>query len=111
MHNVLINGLSFSDYSKQEAGMSRPHPAMEPFDEHLASKVGALSDEVDEMTERVVAYRKSVPAAYAQAVQRRAEALGALNDAREERRQRRLRKSKPRARFPALTKGEPLCGA
>lgn len=62
------------------------------------------------MTERVVTCRRSIPTFYAQAVQRRAEALGALADAREERRQRRLRKSKPRARFPALAKGEPLSG-
>lgn len=83
---------------------------MEPFDEQLASRVSALSDDVDEMTERVVAYRKRIPSAYAQAVQQRSEALSALIDAREERRQRKLRKSKPRARFPALMKGEPLCG-
>ncbi|KAI3617911.1 hypothetical protein CBS9595_003820 [Malassezia furfur] len=81
---------------------------MEPFDEQLASRVSALSDDVDEMTERVVAYRKRIPSAYAQAVQQRSEALSALIDAREERRQRKLRKSKPRARFPALMKGEPL---
>ncbi|KAI3623985.1 hypothetical protein CBS14141_002413 [Malassezia furfur] len=82
---------------------------MEPFDEQLASRVSALSDDVDEMTERVVACRKRIPSAYAQAVQQRSEALSALINAREERRQRKLRKSKPRARFPALIKGEPLC--
>ena len=86
------------------------HKAMEPFDEQLASRVSALSDDVDEMTERVVACRKRIPSAYAQAVQQRSEALSALINAREERRQRKLRKSKPRARFPALIKGEPLCG-
>lgn len=101
MHNVLINGMTFSEYSKQAA-------ATEPFDEALANRVDTLAEEVDELAERVVSCRKAIPTAYAQAVQRRSEALGTLADAREERRQRRLRTAKPRARFPALAKGEPL---
>lgn len=101
MHNVLINGMTFSEYSKQAA-------ATEPFDEALANRVDTLAEEVDELAERVVSCSKAIPTAYAQAVQRRSEALGTLADAREERRQRRLRTAKPRARFPALAKGEPL---
>jgi len=84
---------------------------MEPFDEGLAQRVHALSSQVDETTERVVACRKNLPSAYARAVQRRAEARNALADAKEEQRQRRLRKTRPRAPFPALARGQPLYGA
>lgn len=83
---------------------------MEPFNEALAAQVSLLSDDVDEMTEQVVSCRKNVPAAYAAAVRRRADALDALANAREEKRQRTLRKANPRARFPALARGEPLHG-
>lgn len=81
---------------------------MEPFDEALSAKVNTLSDQVDETTERVVECRKSIPTAFAQAVHRRAEAMGALVNAKEEQRRRRLRKSKPYSRFSALTRGRPL---
>ena len=84
---------------------------MEPFDEGLSQRVHTLSSEVDETTERVVACRKNLPSAYGRAVQRRAEARSALADAKEEQRQRRLRKMRNRAPFPALARGQPLYGS
>ena len=101
--NVLVNGLTLAEYAKQET-------AMEPFDEALSQRVQALSDTMDEQTERVVDYRKSVPTAYAQAVARRAAARRALADAKEDQRQRRLRTSKRHAAapYPAIARGQPL---
>ncbi|WFD00390.1 hypothetical protein MYAM1_003139 [Malassezia yamatoensis] len=81
---------------------------MEPFDESLANRVSVLSDEVDELTEKVVDCRKSVPAAYSEAVQKRSSALNKLMNGREEQRRKRLRARKQRLFFPALAKGEPL---
>ncbi|WFD04696.1 hypothetical protein MVES1_000019 [Malassezia vespertilionis] len=90
--------------------LERQATAVEPFDESLANRVNQLSENVDEMTESVVEYRRAVPAAYAKAVKRRAEALDALANAREDQRQRKLRKSKPRTHFPALAMAQPLTG-
>ncbi|WFD44116.1 hypothetical protein MPSI1_002781 [Malassezia psittaci] len=81
---------------------------MEPYDESLANQVSILSDEVDELTEKVVDCRKSVPAAYSEAVQKRSSALNKLINGREEQRRKRLRARKQRLYFPALAKGEPL---
>ena len=83
---------------------------MEPYDESLANRVSVLSDEVDELTERVVDCRKNIPAAYSEAVQKRSSALNKLINGREEQRRKRLRARKQRLFFPALAKGEPLAG-
>ena len=97
--------------NSQRVGRVPLTTAMEPFDEGLSQRVHTLSSEVDETTERVVACRKNLPSAYARAVQRRAEARSALADAKEEQRQRRLRKMRNRAPFPALARGQPLYGS
>ncbi|WFD32437.1 hypothetical protein MSPP1_003484 [Malassezia sp. CBS 17886] len=99
--NVHVNGMALHDYAKHAA-------AVEPFDEVVAERVATLSDEIDDATERVVACRKRVPTAYASAVRERAQALGALADAREDARQRRLRTSKARTRFNVIARGKPL---
>lgn len=108
MPNVTINGLPWAEYAKQTEGSWYTDTAMEPFDEALAARVTQLAKDVDETTERVVDERKNVPASYARAVQRRADALAALAAAREEQRQRRLRKSRHAARFTHLARGTPL---
>lgn len=82
---------------------------MEAFDEALSQRVHALSQAVDEQTERVVDCRKTVPMAYAAAVARRAAARRAVADAHEEHRQKRLRTSKRLTRYPSITRGQPLC--
>lgn len=83
---------------------------MEPFDERLAERVNALSDQVDATTEQVVECRKRVPGAIARAAKRRSDALDALADAREDTRRRNLRKSRRRMRYGALSTQHPVAG-
>ena len=69
-----------------------------------------MSNDVDVTTERVVDCRRTVPASFSNAVKRRAQALAALSDAREDQRQRRLRKSKQYPSYPGIARGRALKG-
>lgn len=120
--NVLVNGLPFAEYAKQACGTSTvwrcaalcagnaDAAAIEPFDEHLAERVNALSDQVDATTEQVVECRRRVPGAIARAAKRRSDALDAFADAREDARRRNLRKSRRRTRYDALSAQRPVAG-
>lgn len=106
--------MPFHDYAKLAQGacprLCLLTAATEPFDEALDARVKALSEEVDANTERVVECRRRVPTAFAAVVARRAAALTAVADAREDLRRQNLRKARRRTRYEALSRSNPLAG-
>lgn len=81
---------------------------MEPFDEALAARVRTLSDRVDEVTEQVVARRRTVPTEYAHAIARHSAALDSLAEAHEEQRRADILRARKRPRFEAIATGRPV---
>ncbi|KAN0064809.1 hypothetical protein ACQY0O_001866 [Thecaphora frezii] len=79
--NLLFNGYTLSEYSKQSK-------ATEPFDEDLSKSVQLLAEQSDRLTEQVIGYRQSLPARRAEAMQRRADVLRALEEQKELQRQK-----------------------
>ncbi|PWY99499.1 hypothetical protein BCV70DRAFT_201063 [Testicularia cyperi] len=68
-----------SEYAKQTKGI-------EPFDEELSRRVQNLAEQSDKLTEEVISYRKTLPSRRAEAMQRRAEVISALEAKKEEQR-------------------------
>ncbi|EPQ30445.1 uncharacterized protein PFL1_01971 [Pseudozyma flocculosa PF-1] len=79
--NLLFNGYTLHEYSKQSK-------ATEPFDEDLSKEVQTLAEQSDRLTEEVIGCRKSLPTRRAEAMQRRAEVLRALEEKKEKQRAR-----------------------
>lgn len=83
-------------------------PVLEPFDEALAARVRSLSDSIDQVTEQVVARRRTVPTNYARAVARHSKALRELADAHEEQRRAGILRARKRPRFEAIAAERPI---
>ena len=81
---------------------------VEPFDEALAARVRTLSDRVDEVTEQVVARRRTVPTEYAHAIARHSAALDSLTEVHEEQRRADILRGRKRPRFEAIAAGRPV---
>ncbi|KAK0534134.1 hypothetical protein OC834_001996 [Tilletia horrida] len=62
--NMLVNGLSFSEYARQPR-------EMEEYDQRLEKQLQDLIQQSEELTERAVEYRKALPTARAAALQRK----------------------------------------
>lgn len=59
---------------------------IEPFDEDLSRKVQTLAEQSDKLTEEVIAYRKTLPSRRAEAMEKRAAVIKALEEKKEEQR-------------------------
>ncbi|WFD35837.1 hypothetical protein MCUN1_002705 [Malassezia cuniculi] len=92
--NVLINGLTFDEYAKRAKA--------------LATRVRSLSNRVDEVTEKVVARRRSIPTEYSRAVARHSAALDALAEVYEEQRRAGILRSRKRPRFESIAAERPI---
>ncbi|KAJ1026421.1 hypothetical protein NDA13_003802 [Ustilago tritici] len=77
--NLLYNGMSPSEYARHSKGV-------EPFDEDLSRRLQVLNDQANTLTTEVIAYRKALPARRAQAMERRAAVVRALEARKEEQR-------------------------
>ncbi|KAJ1026786.1 hypothetical protein NDA16_002083 [Ustilago loliicola] len=77
--NLLYNGMSPSEYARHSKGV-------EPFDEDLSRRLQVLNDQANTLTTEVIAFRKALPARRAQAMERRAAVIRALEARKEEQR-------------------------
>ncbi|SAM82442.1 uncharacterized protein UBRO_04539 [Ustilago bromivora] len=77
--NLLYNGMSPSEYARHSKGV-------DPFDEDLSRRLQVLNDQANTLTTEVIAYRKALPARRAQAMERRAAVVRALEARKEEQR-------------------------
>ncbi|KAJ1018243.1 hypothetical protein NDA18_006402 [Ustilago nuda] len=77
--NLLYNGMSLSEYARHSKGV-------EPFDEDLSRRLQVLNDQANTLTTEVIAYRKALPTRRAQAMERRAAVVRALEARKEEQR-------------------------
>lgn len=59
---------------------------IEPFDEELSRRVQNLAEQSDKLTEEVIAYRKTLPSRRAEAMEKRAAVIKALEAKNEEQR-------------------------
>lgn len=67
--------------------LSHPfHAGVEPFDEELSRRLQVLNDQANTLTTEVIGFRKSLPARRAQAMERRAAVIRALEAKKEEQR-------------------------
>ncbi|KAE8223113.1 hypothetical protein CF319_g3798 [Tilletia indica] len=62
--NMLVNGLSFAEYARQPR-------EMEDYDQRLEKRLQDLIQQTEDLTERAVEYRKTMPSARAEALQRK----------------------------------------
>ncbi|TKY89271.1 hypothetical protein EX895_001802 [Sporisorium graminicola] len=75
--NLLYNGMSPSEYSRHSKGV-------EPFDEDLSRRLQVLNDQANTLTTEVIGYRKTLPARRAEAMEKRATVIRALEAKKEE---------------------------
>ncbi|SJX63106.1 uncharacterized protein SRS1_13932 [Sporisorium reilianum f. sp. reilianum] len=76
--NLLYNGMSPSEYSR--------HSKVEPFDEDLSRRLQVLNDQANTLTTEVIGWRKTLPARRAEAMEKRAAVIRALEARKEEHR-------------------------
>ncbi|SPO24396.1 uncharacterized protein UTRI_03664 [Ustilago trichophora] len=77
--NLLYNGMSPSEYARHSKGV-------EPFDEDLSRRLQVLNDQANTLTTEVIAFRKALPTRRAQAMEKRAAVIRALEAKKEEQR-------------------------
>ncbi|EST05171.1 Kinetochore Mis14 [Kalmanozyma brasiliensis GHG001] len=77
--NLLYNGMSPGEYSRHSKGV-------EPFDEDLSRRLQVLNDQSNTLTTEVIAFRKALPARRAEAMEKRAAVIRALEAKTEEQR-------------------------
>ncbi|SPO45507.1 uncharacterized protein PSANT_03193 [Moesziomyces antarcticus] len=77
--NLLYNGMSPHEYARHSKGV-------EPFDEELSRRLQMLNDQANNLTTEVIAFRKSLPARRAQAMEKRAAVIRALEAKKEQQR-------------------------
>ncbi|KAJ9479348.1 hypothetical protein PHBOTO_002829 [Pseudozyma hubeiensis] len=77
--NLLYNGMSPSEFARHSKGV-------EPFDEDLSRRLQVLNDQANTLTTEVIAFRKALPARRAEAMEKRAAVIRALEAKKEEHR-------------------------
>ncbi|KIS68892.1 uncharacterized protein UMAG_02878 [Mycosarcoma maydis] len=77
--NLLYNGMSPSEFARHSKGV-------EPFDEDLSRRLQVLNDQANTLTTEVIGFRKALPARRAEAMEKRAAVIRALEAKKEEQR-------------------------
>ncbi|SNX83824.1 uncharacterized protein MEPE_02532 [Melanopsichium pennsylvanicum] len=77
--NLLYNGMSPSEFARHSKGF-------EPFDEDLSRRLQLLNDHANTLTTEVIGFRKTLPTRRAEAMERRAAVIRALEAKKEEQR-------------------------